>query len=67
MRLCAAWHFFWAAVLEELHTHSLEGTLMLADCFPQLCQVGWMSFGWWTIRDTHRKRLRMKNPAPLQF
>jgi hypothetical protein len=29
---------------------------------PQLCQVGWMSFGWWTILDTHRK-----NSAALQF
>ena len=26
-----------------------------------------MSFGWWTILDTHRKLLRMKNPVALQF
>jgi hypothetical protein len=25
--------------------------------FPQLCQIVWMSFGWWTILDTHRKLL----------
>ena len=31
------------------------------------CQVGWMSFGWWTILDTHRKLLRVKNPAALLF
>ena len=35
--------------------------------FSQLCQVGWMSFGWWTILDTHGKLLRVKNPAELQF
>jgi hypothetical protein len=29
---------------------------------PQLCQVGWMSFGWWTILNTHGK-----NPAALQI
>jgi hypothetical protein len=32
-----------------------------------LCQVDWMSFGWWTIRDTHRNLLSVKNPAVLQF
>ena len=37
------------------------------QCFPQLCQVGWMSYGWWTILDTHGKLLSMKNPAALQF
>ena len=37
------------------------------QCFPQLCQVVWMSFGWWTILDTHKKLLSMKNPAALQF
>jgi hypothetical protein len=26
-----------------------------------------MSFGWWTILDTHRKLLSMKNPTALQF
>jgi uncharacterized membrane protein len=31
------------------------------------CQVGWMSFGWWTIPDTDGKLLSMKNPAALQF
>ena len=31
-------------------------------------QVGWMSFGWWTILDTHRTLLSVKkNPAALQF
>ena len=25
------------------------------QCFPQLCQVGWTSFGWWTILDTRGK------------
>ena len=36
------------------------------QCFTQLCQVGWMSFGWWTILDTHGKLLSVKNPAVLQ-
>ena len=31
------------------------------------CQVGWMSFGWWTILDTQGKLLSVKNPAVLQF
>jgi hypothetical protein len=26
-----------------------------------------MSFGWWTILDTHGKLLSVKNPAALQF
>jgi hypothetical protein len=26
-----------------------------------------MSFGWWTILDTHGKLLRVINPAALQF
>ena len=38
-----------------------------SNAFPQLCQVGWMSFGWWTILDTHGKLLSVKNPAALQF
>jgi hypothetical protein len=29
--------------------------------------AGWMSFGWWTILDTHRKLLSVKKPAALQF
>ena len=37
------------------------------QCFPQLFQVDWMSFGGWTILDTHGKRLSVKNPAALQF
>ena len=37
------------------------------QCFPQLCQVGWISFGCCTILDTHRKLLSVKNPAALQF
>ena len=36
-------------------------------CFPQVCQVGWMSIGWWTMLDTHRKLLSLKNPPLLQF
>ena len=36
------------------------------QCFPQLCQVGWMSFVWWTILDTYGKLLSVKNPAALQ-
>jgi hypothetical protein len=34
---------------------------------PLFCQVDWMSFGWWTILDTHRKLLSVKNPAVLLF
>jgi hypothetical protein len=26
-----------------------------------------MSYGWWTILDTHGKLLNVKNPAALQF
>jgi hypothetical protein len=37
------------------------------QCFPQLCVVGSMSFGWWNIIDTHRKLLSVKNPVALQF
>ncbi|KAK6296906.1 hypothetical protein J4Q44_G00330480 [Coregonus suidteri] len=37
------------------------------QCLPQLCQIGWMSFGWWTILDTLGKLLSVKNPAVLQF
>ena len=37
------------------------------QCFPQLCHVGWMSFGWWTVLDTHGKLLSVKNPSALQF
>ena len=33
------------------------------QCFPQLCQVGWMSFGGWTTLDTRKESLSMKNPA----
>jgi hypothetical protein len=29
---------------------------------PKL-KVVWMSFGWWTILDTHRKLLSVENPA----
>ena len=31
------------------------------------CQVGWMSFGYWTILDKHGKLLSVKKPAALQF
>jgi hypothetical protein len=31
------------------------------------CQIGWMSFGRWTILDTYWKLLSVKNPAALQF
>jgi hypothetical protein len=34
---------------------------------PQLYQGGWMSFGWWTFLDTHRKLMSVKNPAALQL
>ena len=37
------------------------------QCLRQLCQVVWMSFGWWIILDTYIKLLSVKNPAPLQF
>ena len=37
------------------------------QCFPRLCQVVWMSFGWWTILDTHGKLLSVKNQAVLQL
>ena len=40
---------------------------MLRKCFPKLCQVGWMSFGFWTALDTHGKLLSLENPAALQF
>jgi hypothetical protein len=51
---------------EQPQFHMDSGPCRL-QYFPQLCQVGWMSFGWWNILDTHRKMLSMKNPAPLQF
>ena len=34
------------------------------QCFSQLCQVGWMSFGWWTVVDTHKKLL-CKKPSSV--
>ena len=37
------------------------------QCFSQLCQVGWRSFGWWTLFDTYGKQFSVKNPAALQF
>ena len=37
------------------------------QCFPQLCPIGWMSFGWWTILDKQGKLLSVKNPAALQY
>ena len=40
---------------------------MLPQCFPQLGQVGWMSFGWWIILDTDGKLLSVENPAALQL
>jgi hypothetical protein len=30
-------------------------------------QVRWVSFGWWTILDTHGILLSMKKPSVLQF
>ena len=45
-------------VLKAFHRDS--GPCWL-QCIQQLCQVGWMSFGWWTILDTHGKQLSMKN------
>ena len=44
-----------------------DAALCWLQCFPQLCQVGWMSAGWWSILDRHRKLLSVKNPAALQF
>ena len=44
-----------------------DGAPCWLQCFSQLCQVSWMSFGWWTILDTHRKLFSVKNPAALQF
>jgi hypothetical protein len=35
--------------------------------FDHCPAVGWMSFEWWTILDTHRKLLSVKSPAALQF
>uniref|UniRef100_A0A8C8FV26 Vacuolar protein sorting-associated protein 45 n=1 Tax=Oncorhynchus tshawytscha TaxID=74940 RepID=A0A8C8FV26_ONCTS len=32
-----------------------------------LCEDGWVSFGWWTILDTHGKLLSVKTPEALQF
>ena len=31
------------------------------------CQVGWMSFGWRAILDTHSQMMSVKNPTALQF
>jgi hypothetical protein len=50
-------------------------TLQGVESVPQGCwpiltpmlQVVWMSFGCWTILDTHEKLLGVKNPAALQF
>ena len=46
--------------------HKDAGSCWL-QCFPQLCQAGWIPFGWWTILDTHGRLLSVKNPAELQF
>jgi hypothetical protein len=27
------------------------------------CHIGWMSFGWWTILDAHRKLLNHEKPS----
>lgn len=38
---------------------------MLTPMLQQQRQVGWMSFGWLTILDTHQKLLCVKNRAAL--
>ena len=40
---------------------------MLTPKLLQSCQLDWMSFGRWTILDTHGKLLSVKNLAALQF
>ena len=40
------------------------------QCFPQLCQDGWMSFEGWTILDTHRKldfRKQQREHPPIHI
>ena len=49
-RLNLSWHGLYKG-LKAFHGEA--GPCRL-QCFPQLCQVGWMSFGWWTIPDTDR-------------
>jgi hypothetical protein len=47
--------------------HARDAGPWWLQCFPQLCQVAWTSFGWWTILDTHGRLLSVRNPAVLQF
>ena len=35
------------------------------QCFPQFCHIGWMSFVWWTILDTHGKLLCVEKPSSV--
>jgi hypothetical protein len=45
-----------------------QGCWPMSTPIPQLCQDGWMSFGWRTSLDTHRKLLSLKKkPAALQL
>uniref|UniRef100_A0A4W5LEU1 Phospholipid/glycerol acyltransferase domain-containing protein n=1 Tax=Hucho hucho TaxID=62062 RepID=A0A4W5LEU1_9TELE len=36
-----------------------------SNASPQLCQVGWMSFGWWTILDTHTETVECEKPSSV--
>ena len=47
-------------VLIAFHRNSTPCWL---QCFPQLYQVGWMSFGWWTILDAHGKHFEREKPS----
>ena len=42
-------------VLKVFHRDAID-----SKASPQLCPVGWMSFEWWTILETHRKLLTVK-------
>ena len=60
---CFPSYFYFIYLLFNLYlqTDNYRQTLSMTD------NVVWMSFGWWTILDTHGKLLRLKHPAALQF